>query len=205
MKKMKPVLYVFILNFLLCSCGTQRQQVAQQEFASLKAYCNQLMNNAEIDPIRGKIAIYSDDQATFGMISDQSIVLPTQKSAVHIFGENKMSCQRESVVSYNKLGMQRQSAIAQYYYSITNGLVAQLYNGQISFGEYNKQRQKVVADMRIAMQQANDQAVAQAQQAYQTYLMHAQTLNQLHQVNNNIQNQNKSVTCTTFGNSTTCN
>jgi hypothetical protein len=191
---------------LLTACGAMKNSQTKQELADDRMYCNSMMNSSALDSIRTKIVLGEGDPA-FDMLADTSKPTNADKPVIHEFAERRMECQsrtKATLVSNNNTTKYR--IIMESYWGIFNGLVAQLYNGEITYGEFNKQRKKNQNDGQMALKNADDQAVAQAQQAYQTYLMQVQTMNQQRIINQATQPKpNPTINCYTSGAYTTCN
>jgi hypothetical protein len=217
---------IFLTLLGLLGCATHRavttshSQEAANEFVTAKNYCNNLYADAALDPIRSKVALTPVVPATFEMLSNEAHVTPNERPVIREWAARAMQCQAE----WNRWARLYQSPLHVTLLSglgdTANALRAALHNGQISYGEYNRQRQKAQTEYDSAVAQLNAELARQGaeasyraqqieQQQYQTYLavqQNALQQNALRQsaLQQTFVNQHGSVMCNQIGSFTYC-
>jgi hypothetical protein len=140
------------------------------------------MADKALDPIRSKVVLTGDLQPTFDMLANTDRVTSEERPAVREWASLTMRCQEQArfyVQSYSTaLHVNLYNTVA----DSGNALKAQLYNGQLTYGQYNQERQKLGADYKAAVQRLNAELARQdaeanyraqqiANQQWQNYLI----------------------------------
>lgn len=201
----KKCFLIGLLSILLSSCGAIQTQKIKSELNDAKAYCNSLTLGSEFDVIRNKIQMERGKKSTFEMLADTSKPTAEEKVAIKNLGGLKMECDSRISGVISKAKNPEYNVIFDSYSGILNGLLADLYNQQLTYGEFNKQTTKIINEADAALVKADKHRAAEqaeaAQRAYQNYLSNRQIQNQDRMINN----MNKPITCNKVGNYTYCN
>jgi hypothetical protein len=183
-----------------------RKQKTEQEFARAKTYCLNLYTDAALDPIRPKVQLNPDVPLTFEMLSNEDHVTPDERPIIRDCANRAIQCQTEVSSAQRRFLTPIHVTLANGFFDAANALRAALHNGQVSYGEYNRQRREAQTDYEaawarldaeLARQDAEARYRAQqiAQQQYQNYLTLQQNfLQQQQQLN-----QHGTVTCRQIG------
>ena len=201
----KKILLVSLAAASLSSCGVVQTQKANTELNEVKAYCKSLVSGPEFDIIRNKIQLERGKKPTFEMLADTSKPTSEEKVAIKKLGNVKTECDSKIADVFVKFRNPELTVIFNSYSGILSGLLADLYNQQITYGELNKQSEKIINQAEAAFANLTKREAAEraesAQRAYQNYLSEQQIRNQ----NMMIYNMNKPITCNKSGNYTYCN
>ena len=202
--KLYKLLSISII-LLLTGCGVVQQRQAQSELQAAISYCKSLDLSSELDVIRDKIPLDDALNPTFEMLTLNSKPSEQEKLAIKRFVELRTSCRARLSDVLVRRGTQNQKIIFDSYNAIGDGQMADFYNGQLTYSELNKLRQKNAIEFTAAMANEDEKIMSRnalaAQQAYQNYMIYQQTQNQ----NRMINSINKPITCNKVGNFTTCN
>ena len=101
----------------------------------------------------------------------------SEKLIIREVAIKKVDCDMQVKKVAVKFGDPGVITIVDSYHGIMNGLLAQLYNEQLSYGEFSKQYYQAINDGDMAIQNVSAQNAAAAQQAYQSYQINQQTYN----------------------------
>ena len=198
-------LFSISIILFLTGCGIVQQRQTQVELQAADSYCKSLYLSSELDSIRDKIAIEDAQNPTFEMLTLNSKPSEQEKLAIKKFVELRTSCRARLSDVLVRRGYSNHKIIFDSYGAIGDGQMADFYNGQLTYAELNKLRQKNGNELAAAMTNEDEKIMsrnaAASQQAYQNYMMYEQTQNQ----NRIINSINKPVTCYKVGNYTNCN
>lgn len=185
----------FVVGFVALSiagCATdqeaenRRGAAAETMRQAAYGYCHSLMRHEALDPIRLKVVLFGDAQPTFDMLANADHVTAEERPAVREWAALGMRCQEQTRSYFQSYYTSMHVTIYNAATGSANALRAQLYNGQLTYGQYNQERQKVITDTKAAMvkldaelarQDAEAQYRAQqiANQQWQNYLILQQT------------------------------
>jgi hypothetical protein len=173
--------------FLLILTGCAELQPQSNRGEELHQYCRQVYSDPRIDPIRDKVAVYAQkvSDISMQMMANQATATDEEKVAILAWAEQRQLChqRRNELLGQPPAHMEA----ARGYYSQA---MADLYGGQISYGEFAKRGSQI-----IAAYFQHDQALrAQAQRDAQQQLYQQQQLNLRRQ---QLLDQNRPVNCTT--------
>ena len=153
-----------------CLAGTAgyREPVGDK-VAGVRAYCESLYSDPALDPIRNKVALESSAQQTLAMRTDQSRPTADDKVALTIWDHKRQDCEayRTSVFA-NRPGSA--VAIETNATEATEQLIAELYSGKISYGQFATDRSDIHGQALTSL--------ATAQQDNRTQNLQALTANQ---------------------------
>jgi len=126
--------------FLLSGCGhSQQQQNAIRESAiQAKQTCDSASSDPAITPVLNKIAINVRD-TTFQMRTNKSHATTTEKQALEAWIRARSQCW-QAYASLRRVGQPQIVAVERDVWQETDSLVAELYSGDISYGEFNNKR-----------------------------------------------------------------
>jgi hypothetical protein len=203
-----------MIVFVLSGCAQfarQRQQEAlQKAMLDTRQGCAALFADPELDPIRGKVALYSPEQQTFAMRTNTDHVTAEEKPVIALWTQKRDQCEQ---IAGPMLAMfpAQMLAVTKAAKQVTDSLIAELYLGYVTYGELANKRAKNAAELMTTLanieqallvqnQQAQFQAQQLANQAIANWNAYMQT-----QAFQQMQRQmSLPVTCTSFGNITQC-
>lgn len=194
-------LVLFVL--LLSGCAGPQQKQGADLDAKGREYCRQLYSDPRLDPIRSKVPLNMgvSDPIPIQMMSDNDFPSTEEASLILVWAEQRQRCHEYQTSLYGPPRAQVEAVRR-----ANSQLMAELYGGVITYGQYAKQLNENISlflqqDEAIRAQAARDQL--QALQAFQQNLYQQQRLNIERQRLQNEQlralqpRQNPPVSCTT--------
>ena len=192
-----------------CSCATEPPQPSagqlwQQESEGISAKFRWQMDTARaLDPIRGKVALFSPRDIRFEMLANTGKPTVEERNAIL-----ELARIRDEYWQEQKALDQRYNnpfaRVPEAQYAAVSAVWADLYNGAITFGESARKRQEIDATTNEARQRLRSSLSSEAAAAEQlsiqrlnNYLLLQQTLRQ----NQPVQLR---TTCTAIGNTLYC-
>jgi hypothetical protein len=199
--------FIWILVALSLSACANPQKQAADRAAALRAqvegYCRQLYSDPRIDPIRSKVpvGIGLSEQIPIQMMSNNEFPSKEEAPAILVWAEQRQRCHEYQTSLFGP-----PPAHLEALRRANSQLMADLYGGAITYGEYAKQLNQNTSlflqqDASIRAQAARDRL--QAIQAFQQNLYQRQQLNLERQRLQNEQlramqpQQNPAIHCTT--------
>lgn len=184
----------------------------------IATYCNSLLNDSVLNPIRGKVPLRIErDAITFEMLTNQSRSVETEKTALQHWVQARKTCFE---YEFHMLSAQYDPPPVWLIESRarSEAYIADLYVGRLTYGEFVRALQDVIAAgdraneeakyrqqlLTAAQRKAAAQEAATAQQAYQNFM---QNLNNAFQPARNFGNPSLNCTSQYIGNFmyTNCN
>jgi hypothetical protein len=169
--------WVVAAAVLLSSAGGAAQQQAspslkeQRTFARVKGYCAALFANRALDPIRSKVSLTIDVPATREMWANEHHVTAEERPVIREWANRVIKCNAVYTKAREQYLDPIQAALAQSFFDTTSALRAQLHNGQLSYGGYNRERQRLRAEydstqgrLRIELGRQDAEAQSRARQ-----------------------------------------
>lgn len=156
---MKLIL-IFLSLIALSSCKLIEEQELQSDIKSAEQYCDYLMSDSELDPIRNKLPLNDINKADFDMLANTQKATDAEKPVIRIYAMKETECQTKSMRALDKFGDESYITIANGYRGVVNGLIADLYNQQLSYGDFIRQAQKASTEVESALLNANAQRAA---------------------------------------------
>jgi hypothetical protein len=101
------------------------------ERAEAERYCDSLFNDMRFAPIKEKVGRYGNE-TTFSMLANQSYPTSQEKEAILAFAQAKEACNQRSTGAND--GRLHQAFMA---------LLADLYKGELTYGEFGKLRNEM--------------------------------------------------------------
>jgi hypothetical protein len=196
---------------ILVACGLSAcanpQQQSQERAAALQAqankYCWEVFSDPRLEPVKDKVplSLTMSDPIPIQMLSNNEFATKEEAAAILVWAEQRQKCQTKYTSLFGPAPVHLDALRR-----ANTQLMAELYGGQITYGQYAKQLNQNTAlflqqDATIRAQAARDQM--QAMQAFQQTLYQQQQLNLERQ---RIQNEqlramqpqpSRSVNCTT--------
>jgi len=166
---------------VLGGCASQSPggtgQEAKAAFARAKRQCETLMADRALDPIRSKLDLMGNSTPDRALLAEgRGVSSPSERVAVREWARRMNTCYAEYWKPQQKYLPSQQLLIAVSYADTSSALRAQLHNGQLSYGQYNaereKQRQNMLAALKsldAAMTGADGSSVQRADQIAQQY------------------------------------
>ena len=214
MREIMKHIWVTPLMVALCGCGliqqARQREALQKAVADTRQGCEALFADSVLDPIRNKVALYNPEQQTFAMRTNTDYVSGEEKPVIALWAQKRDQCEQIAGPMLAMFPVQM-VAVTKAAKQATDSMIAQLYLGQITYGELANKRAQNLAEMRTAMANIQQALVVQSQQAqFQAQQLANQTIanwNSLMQTQALQQMRTQMsapVNCTTFGNMTTC-
>lgn len=154
---MKHILVIAIL------CATWNALAQQSNFRA----CVDSYNIDKLQPLRAKIMLQGRVVETpFPMLVDQSKATEEEKTAIAAFVENYNFCIKQDAAYLGSIP-QEAAALIRANMSGLFGLAAGLYSGELTFGQFNKERMDRGAALQAGLSEVsrrhNDRAQAEEQ------------------------------------------
>jgi hypothetical protein len=141
---------ILISAFAALSVYAQQQETPQQPqdfstaLAKARAACMALWADHALDPVRDKFPV-PGEKPTFTMLTDRTRLLPKDKPLADLVLKTIEKC-RELVADPIAMLPEQTRLKFQAYYREQDSLIAQLYVGKITIGEYNVGINRIVAE-----------------------------------------------------------
>jgi hypothetical protein len=200
-----------IVAAMLSGCAAMQQAKQREAIEAAQQYCRLMLADPALDPIRSKVALDNPTNQTFAMRTDTSRATEQEKPALGMWVDMRRECRTETI---RKVPMPAQAvAVLNAAAQATDSLTAQLYLGEITYGEFADRRAKINAELEIAYANIDNASRIQNQQAaFHTQALVSQTIanwNALMQTQAIQQmqfqmSQPHTINCQTFGNTTQC-
>jgi hypothetical protein len=166
-----PVCSLLLLTaFTLTGCGAavviqtraaEESQVKSQIeplFAEVQKQCNAELQNHELDQIRDKVKLTGTDPVPFNLLIINTASTPQEKEALIKWSADRASCASRLHQLFSTMPLP-QSMSPEFQQQARDGLIgfanqalqagnfltASLYNGELTYGEFNKRRGEVIS------------------------------------------------------------
>lgn len=137
---MKPLFFPLLVLFSLSVSATPAEEIKQVDAKYLER-----LSDSRFNPIRNKFPIAPKEEATLPMLSDSSRVTSQQKKALEAY----QAWGREYVKEIKELLQQYappQSDNISWRYQESMKLVADIYSGKVTWGDFNKQWSQIAPE-----------------------------------------------------------
>ena len=208
---MRLVFAVGILSLALAGCAGRPSETSQAEAYNraaqrLSGAMDQAIDgNRAFDPIRGKVGLKGVNSITFEMLANTNKPTETERAAIleyaklrdtHVKQARALEAQYED--PYTRINEAQSRTIT--------ALLADLYNGSLSYGEFAKKRQEIAAVSDEARERILSALAADADREEQAYLNRLNSY-LLRQPTQPLQQPAPRLrtTCTRIGNTVFCN
>lgn len=173
----------FALALSLESCATSskgasglasifnRPSVADIHTA-VENYCTTLYSDPRLDPIRGKIVLWKEE-ATISMMANDQKANSEEQAAILAYADQRQRCLEYEAQQFGAI-----PASVDAYRRANSQVLADLYSGQITFGQCVRSISQNGGTLRLQLEQsaqvAAQQQAANAQAAQQLFLQQQQ-------------------------------
>lgn len=188
------VLSIAILLSLVGCAGVQQREVDELE---AKRYST-LMSDPSIQRLVGKVTLQKSDDYTLKMLSDDSFPDALQKESVLALDRIASAYGQEFIQLLETKGAPGNSTIVRQYFGASKDNRLALYQGAISFGEFNRTQKKLYE---IQMQLIGKINAANAQQARAAWDDALKSMGDSFQAR---QRSTVNTNCYSYGNSVSC-
>jgi hypothetical protein len=201
-----------VIAFMMaCSSGCASDQRAQQqEIAEARQECDSLYADPSLNPIRAKVALANPEDQTFEMLTNTETVSPVEKPVIVLWVQRRDQCWQSGAHPRSMLSQQI-SAVMDSSRQAVESMIAELYLGQITYGQLANLRAKNLAELKEALANIQQALIVQNQQSQ----FQAQQLANQAEANWNSEMQTQAlrqmrtqmsapVSCTTIGSITNC-
>jgi hypothetical protein len=134
-----------------------------EAYVEVMGRCNAAFGDARINPIRSKVVI-GRNEPSFDMLANQATATDDERPAIRALAEGYISCQRRFTEFDRQYLTATHASLRQIREDSRLRLLAQLYNRQISYGQYNQADANLRRQYQAAWAQL-DQALAREQAA----------------------------------------
>jgi hypothetical protein len=218
----KKLVVAFVLSWMVGCPGQQsaaqqvsRSEEARQEFARIKTDCQSILADPGLRPIRSKVQLNAEIQPTSEMLANEERATPDERRAIRHWAHRVVRCQAEYIAAQRQYLTPMHVTLTSGAYGSANALRAELHNGQISYGQYNRERNRLFAEHQAALTQLNAElarkdARAQhraqqiADQQWQKYVVLQQSVWQQERLNQEQSQQNRHLACQQIGEFSYC-
>lgn len=131
--------------------------------AAAHADCfSDLMYDAELSIIRGKVGLTSYTDQTFTMLASDSRPNPEEATAIFKWGQKRHQC-----ASQITRGNHPAQQVNDQAYQATQRLIVDLYGGNMTYGQFARQREDIATTANAQIQQILGQIQQQQSQQHQ--------------------------------------
>lgn len=124
--------------------GRERERAGQE----VSDDCKRRLEDPAIDPIRAKIVVELDGKVTPKMQSDASKPTMAEKGAILAYAVRREECARRGFDWLKKSYAAMDLVVAEAQHAENRLLLADLYGGKLSYGDFAARRQALLADGR---------------------------------------------------------
>lgn len=156
----------------LSACANVSQQAQARDMSSMNAVCDAASNDPRVAPLEGFIPKNAAN-ASISQLSDQSKISPAQKPAVEAIQPVYAACFDATAAYLNKYYGASATAMYGQLLQELRFTEAALWRGEISYGQFNSSRAKLVTQFMQAAEQSRLQSTVAAQQIEQARLQNA--------------------------------
>lgn len=197
-----------------CTVRNRQQEQFNASVSQTRMACESLYSDPALDPIRGKVALNESKDQTFATLTNAAKPSQKEKAAILLWVQKRNECRQllekgplatlDSMSAHSATDattMGRVRALIGAYQQASDSLTAQLYSGQISYGDFARQRAKIGSDFKVTMAQIANESAVQSQQAS---IQAQQLANQRIEIWQNISKRSAGFNCMTDGEFTHC-
>jgi hypothetical protein len=190
-----------------------REQQRLEALDKAKAYCQSLDADPALDPIRSKAPL-GGGKPTPGMLANEDRASDDERPVIREWAKRSMQCQEKFLSIHRQYGSQMHVAIYTSTVEVGNALKLQLHNGQLTYGQYCRERQKLIADTHNAWISVDAELAKQnaevaqrvADQFSEDHLAYQQKVQEQQQAfQHELEKQREAVRCNHIGTYTYCN
>ena len=122
------------------------------------------MADPALIPIRDKVGLYSADQQTFAMRTNTDYASAEEKPVIGLWAQKRDQCELMNRPILAKAPVQM-AAVIKAGGQVTDSMIAELYLGNITYGELANRRAKNAAGFRTTLANIQQALTVQSQQA----------------------------------------
>jgi hypothetical protein len=159
------VLGAAAISFLVSGCAVIQQQKFKEAVAQVVQACKSSLADPALDPIRTKVAVLDPDEQTFAMRTNTDHVSAQEKPVIALWAQKRDECQANWRRTVAPMLPAQIVAVADSGAQVADSLVAELYLGQISYGELATKRAENKAELNTALANIRQALIVQNQQA----------------------------------------
>jgi hypothetical protein len=153
------------VSFLVSGCAAIQQQKFKEAVAQEVQACNSSLADPALDPIRAKVAVLDPDKQTFAMRTNTDRVSEQDKPVIALWAQKREECQANWRRSVAPIVAAQIVAVAESSAQVTDSLVAELYLGKLTYGEFAEKRAQNKAELTTALANIRQALIVQNQQA----------------------------------------
>jgi hypothetical protein len=135
-------------------------------FLEVQKECNAELQNHDLDPIRDKVKLTGVDPVPFSLLIINTVPTPQEREALIKWSADRASCASRLHQLFSTMPLP-QSMSLEFQQQVRDGLIgftnqvlqtsnfltASLYNGNLTYGEFNKRRGEVVLKLSAEFRQ----------------------------------------------------
>jgi hypothetical protein len=158
---------LFLMAILMSGCAqmsVQSQRAAlEKEFADIRQRCEALMADPALNPIRDKVTLIGAEP-TFAMRTNTDYASAEEKPIIALWAKKRDQCWQNAHPTQAKIPVQI-VAVNNATKHVVDSMIAELYVGNISYGELANRRAKNAAETKTTLANIEQTLAVQSQQA----------------------------------------
>lgn len=196
---------ILILAAALALAGCETMAPQPNPYASFHPELDQASDrcDASFSPavksaLAGKLRVGSSGNRSMQMMANKNTATDSEKAAISEYVDTLETCRAEFLSIHERYGFNGIASILRAMYSSSNAAYADLYSGQTTYGDANKQLEQIQSKGIAAIEEyARAMDRQQAQAAEQSRLQSILLLQQWSAMRPTIPAPNPTTTCTT--------
>lgn len=191
----RPILLAIVVLASLFGCAGVQQREVDEITSKHEAM---MASDSLVMRLEGKVRLRATEELTLMQLSDDSFPDASQKESILAWDRNRTQQESETLRLFDAKGIPGNSAIVRQFYGASKGNRLALYQGAISFGEFNRTQKKL---FEIQMQLIGKLNAANAQQARAAWNDALKSMDDSFQAR---QRSTVNTNCYSYGNSVSC-
>jgi hypothetical protein len=125
----------------------------------IEVYCDSLLRDPALDPIRSKLGVPGPEGATFEMLTNRSRPTETERAAIAVLAKAERDCTKEELSTKRRFSppispqfLVLEEAVSRRF----QFLLADLHGGLLTYGEFTRRRQELAVELNAKVQEVHE-------------------------------------------------
>src|SRR5215471_7066074 len=145
----KSTVLLSLAAIVLTGCAQfaaqSQREALEREAADVQQRCESLISDPALNPIRDKVAFYyTGEQQTFVMRTNTNYATTEEKPIIALWAQKRDQCEEMQRPILAKAPVQM-GAVIKATKQVVDSMIAELYLGNITYGEFANKRAKTFA------------------------------------------------------------